>query len=275
MTIRTKQYGVVTLVSAGPGDPELLTIKAAKAIESAEVIVFDNLVSKEIRATFPAHAKRIYVGKKKGCHSKTQQEINELMIDQATQGKSLCRVKGGDAFVFGRGSEEMLLLAQNGIRVDVVPGITAASGCSTYSQIPLTHRGIAQGCTFITAHADKKLEIQWGALAALKQTLVVYMGLSQTDMISQKLLAAGMDKDTPIAFIEKGCTDEHRTVTGKLSQLTELKLQHDIQSPALIVIGHVVSISEQMQWLEQRTKHSIDSDSADSKHQAHPLRLSA
>jgi uroporphyrin-III C-methyltransferase len=228
------------------------------------------LVSKEIRAIFPAQVEKIYVGKKKGCHSKTQQQINELMIDLATQGKSICRVKGGDAFVFGRGSEEMLLLAQNGIHVEVVPGITAASGCSTYSQIPLTHRGIAQGCTFITAHADKKLEIQWHALAALKQTLVVYMGLSQTDMISQQLRSAGMDENTPIAFIEKGCTEEHRTITGKLSQLTELKQQHNIQSPALIVIGHVVSISEQMQWLEQRTKHTLGSES-----HKHLLKLSA
>ncbi|PMJ91427.1 uroporphyrinogen-III C-methyltransferase [Vibrio sp. 10N.261.55.A7] len=270
MKMKAKQYGVVTLVSAGPGDPELMTIKGAKAIDNAEVIIYDNLVSKEIRATFPNHAEKIYVGKKKGSHSKTQFEINELMIDLATQGKNLCRVKGGDAFVFGRGSEEMLLLAQNGVRVNVVPGITAASGCSTYSQIPLTHRGIAQGCTFITAHADKKLDIQWGALAALKQTLVVYMGLSQTDMIRQQLLAAGMDKETPIAFIEKGCTAAHRTITGTLADLTEIKEQHNIQSPALIVIGHVVSISEQMQWLEQRTKHIADSDQLE-----HHLRLSA
>ncbi|MGF1695868.1 uroporphyrinogen-III C-methyltransferase [Vibrio lamellibrachiae] len=272
MKINSKQYGVVTLVSAGPGDPELLTIKAAKAINNAEVIVFDNLVSKEIRATFPDHVEKIYVGKKKGSHSRTQDEINQLMIELATHGKSICRVKGGDAFIFGRGSEEMLLLAQKGIRVDVIPGITAASGCSTYSQIPLTHRGIAQGCTFITAHADKKLTIKWEALASLKQTLVIYMGLSQTDMISQQLLSAGMDKNTPIAFIEKGCTQEQRTVIGTLNQLTELKEQHNIQSPALIVIGQVVSISEKMQWLEQRTKHSVESENQEDNQQ---LKLSA
>ncbi|MCK6265453.1 uroporphyrinogen-III C-methyltransferase [Vibrio sp. ZSDE26] len=272
MNTELSQYGVVTLVSAGPGDPELLTIKAAKAIEHAEVIVFDNLVSKEIRTTFPTHAEHIYVGKKKGRHSRTQNEINQLMVQLATQGKNICRVKGGDAFVFGRGSEEMLFLAQNGIRVDVVPGITAASGCSTYSQIPLTHRGISQGCTFITAHADKELGIKWEALASLNQTLVIYMGLSKTDMICQKLLAAGMKAETPIAFIEKGCTQEHRTIIGKLTQLTELKVQHDIQSPALIVIGQVVAVSEQMQWLEQRTKHTLNS----AQQESNPLlRLSA
>ncbi|MHA2937552.1 uroporphyrinogen-III C-methyltransferase [Vibrio sp. RC27] len=248
--------GVVTLVGAGPGDPDLLTVKALRVIQQAKLIVFDNLVSDEIQALFPANAKKLYVGKAKGQHSSTQDEINNILIKYSLSGVDVCRVKGGDSFVFGRGGEEMLLLAQKGIAVDVVPGITAASGCTSYSQIPLTHRGLAQGCTFITAHADKKLEINWPALATLNQTLVIYMGLSKTDMISKQLIRGGMDPETPVAFLENGCTPKQRTFTGQLKQLTELKQQHDIQSPALIVIGKVVSVASQMQWLEQLTERS-------------------
>lgn len=243
--------GTVTLVGAGPGDPDLLTVKAARAIQQARLIVFDNLVSEEIRSLFPSRAKTLYVGKAKGHHSATQDEINDLLIKYALSGVDVCRVKGGDAFIFGRGGEEMLLLAKKGIPVDVIPGITAASGCTSYAQIPLTHRGLAQGCTFITAHADKQLELNWSALAKLNQTLVIYMGLSKTDMISDELLKGGMTADMPVAFVENGCTPEQRIFTGQLSELSQLKQQHDIQSPALIVIGKVVTVASQMQWLEQ------------------------
>lgn len=246
-----KEIGTVTLVGAGPGDPELLTIKALRAIESAEVIVYDNLVSQPIRELFPSTAETLYVGKTKGCHSKTQDEINQLMVELTLSGKNVCRVKGGDAFVFGRGGEEMLLLSQKGIQVSTIPGITAASGCTTYAEIPLTHRGLTQGCTFITAHADKKLDVQWQALAQLNQTIVVYMGLSKTELIRQKLIEHGMSADTPVALIENGCSSDQRNILGTLDQLSELKHQHDVQSPALIVIGQVVSVAEQMQWLHQ------------------------
>lgn len=252
--------GIVTLVGAGPGDPELLTVKAVKAIAQAELIVFDNLVSQEIRATFPDHTCTYFVGKAKGHHSATQDDINQLLIDYALQGKNVCRIKGGDSFVFGRGSEEMLLLAKKGIHVDVIPGITAASGCSTYAHIPLTHRGLSQGCTFITAHADKQLDLNWPALAKLNQTLVIYMGLSKTEMISTNLIAGGMEAKTPVAFIENGCTPLQRTIIGELSELDHLKSNNNIQSPALIVIGKVVSISQQMRWLEQLTERTSHSD---------------
>lgn len=243
--------GVVTLVGAGPGDPDLLTVKAARAIQQAKLIVFDNLVSDKIRALFPKLAKTLYVGKAKGHHSSTQDEINDILIKYALAGVDVCRVKGGDSFVFGRGGEEMLLLAQKGIHVEVIPGITAASGCTSYANIPLTHRGLAQGCTFITAHADKELAINWQALAQLNQTLVIYMGLSKTDLISRSLIQAGMASDTPVALIENGCTPEQRIFTGELRELTELKQANQVQSPALIVIGKVISVANQMEWLAQ------------------------
>lgn len=256
------QTGIVTLVGAGPGDPDLLTVKAARAIGQAKLIVFDNLVSEEIRSLFPDAATKLYVGKAKGNHSLTQDEINQLLIKYAQSGVDVCRVKGGDAFVFGRGGEEMLLLAKKGISVDVIPGITAASGCSTYANIPLTHRGMAQGCTFITAHADKELTANWSALATLNQTLVIYMGLSKTEMISDALIANGMDANTPVAFIENGCTQNQRVFTGRLAELTLLKEQNQIQSPALIVIGEVVTVANQMHWLEQLSERSSSTDTA-------------
>ena len=256
MTRSMTRPGLVTLVGAGPGDPDLLTVKALRAIQQAQFIAFDNLVSKEIRALFPSHAQTLNVGKSKGKASATQDEINEILINHALSGVDVCRVKGGDSFVFGRGSEEMLLMAQKGIDVDVIPGITAASGCTSYAQIPLTHRGLAQGCTFITAHADKTLEINWSALAQLNQTLVIYMGLSKTDMITEQLIKGGMDANTPAALLENGCTPEQRVFIGQLNELTDLKDQNQIQSPALIVIGKVVSVSSQMQWLERLTERS-------------------
>ncbi|UUM31954.1 uroporphyrinogen-III C-methyltransferase [Vibrio japonicus] len=256
------QTGIVTLVGAGPGDPDLLTVKAARAIGQAKLIVFDNLVSEEIRSLFPDTATKLYVGKAKGNHSLTQDEINQLMIRYAQSGVDVCRVKGGDAFVFGRGGEEMLLLAKKGISVEVIPGITAASGCSTYANIPLTHRGLAQGCTFITAHADKELTANWSALATLNQTLVIYMGLSKTEMISDALIANGMDANTPVAFIENGCTQNQRVFTGRLAELTLIKEQNQIQSPALIVIGEVVTVANQMHWLEQLSERSGSTDTA-------------
>lgn len=236
--------GKVSIVGAGPGDPDLLTIKAMKAIQSADVLVFDNLVSGEIRALFPSDAKAIYVGKAKGKHSHSQGEINQLIAQQALSGRNLCRVKGGDAYVFGRGAEEVHYLSHYGIQAEVIPGITAASGCTTYAGIPLTHRGVAQGCTFITAHTCNDEALPWPALAQLKQTLVIYMGLTKTKQISAELIANGLLGETPVAIIEKGCTPEQRNIIGKLHQLTELKNKYHVQSPALIVVGEVVSLQQ-------------------------------
>ena len=251
MASRTTQYGKVVLVGAGPGDPELLTMKAYKCIQDSDLIVYDNLVSQEIRALFPTHTRTVFVGKSKGAHHLSQEQINHLLAKYARQGMNICRLKGGDGFIFGRGGEEMLTLAQQGVSVDVIPGITAASGCTSYAQIPLTHRGTAQGCTFITAHAEKNLSINWKAIAELNQTLVIYMGLTKTQEISDALITANMSPNTPVALIENGCTPQQRQFKGELQHLTELRDSNGVSSPALIVIGDVVKVSQRMEWLER------------------------
>lgn len=249
--------GLVSLVGAGPGDPDLLTVKALRVIQQADVIIYDNLVSQEIRALFPTKAEKCYAGKMKGQHCLTQPEINQLLKEKALQGLSVCRLKGGDAFVFGRGGEEMLELKALGIQVEIVPGITAAAGCSSYAGIPLTHRGLAQGCTFVTAHAEKELTIKWQALASLDHTLVFYMGLSKAQLIETQLIQAGLDKNTPVAFIENGCCPEQRLITGTLEQLASLVAKHHIKSPSLIMVGKVVALAEKLQWIKEQ--QNIDS----------------
>ncbi|MEI6897666.1 MAG: uroporphyrinogen-III C-methyltransferase [Psychromonas sp.] len=249
--------GIVSLVGAGPGSPDLLTIKALRIIEQADVIVYDNLVSQEIRALFPTQTEKLYAGKMKGLHTLTQPEINQLLIEKAMQGLNVCRLKGGDAFIFGRGSEEMLALKAQGIAVEVVPGITAASGCSSYAGIPLTHRGLSQGCTFVTGHAEKALSVKWQALAMLDHTLVFYMGLSTAQLIETKLIEAGLAKNTAVAFIENGCCPEQRVITGTLQQLASLVTEHHITSPSLIMVGKVVALAEQLQWINNQS--SLDS----------------
>jgi uroporphyrin-III C-methyltransferase len=243
--------GFVSLVGAGPGDPDLLTVKALRVIHSADIILFDSLVSDEIQGLFPKTTPALHVGKRKSHHSIAQEDLNKLIIDKARQGLHVCRLKGGDAFVFGRGGEEMLEIKAAGVQVEVVPGITAASGCSSYAGIPLTHRGLSQGCSFITAHAEHELHIQWTALAASDHTLVFYMGLTRARMISEQLQAAGMSADTPVALIEKGCCPDQRVLLGCLEELPELGLREQVQSPALIVVGKVVGLAEELAWLEQ------------------------
>ncbi len=244
--------GKVWLVGAGPGDAELLTLKAVRAIETADLILYDQLVSEEIRALFPKNVPAFYVGKRKGKHSIAQRDLNNLLLKRAREGQTICRLKGGDPFVFGRGGEEMLTLARAGIAVEVVPGITAASGCSASSSIPLTHRGLAQGCTFVTAHAETELNLNWKALASLEHTLVFYMGVSQAQLIQTRLLAAGMASTVPVAVIEKGCRPDQRLLIDSLQGLTQLIEQYQVQSPALIVVGQVVQLARQLnpqQWV--------------------------
>ncbi|WP_084418988.1 uroporphyrinogen-III C-methyltransferase [Photobacterium sp. J15] len=240
--------GCVSLVGAGPGDPELLTVKAMRVIEQADLIVFDRLVSPEICALFPAATATNYVGKAKGKQSLSQADINALLVAKAREGMNVCRLKGGDAFVFGRGGEEILALSEAGIEFEVVPGITAAAGCSAYAGIPLTHRGLSQGCTFVTAHTEKDLMIRWDALVKLNHTLVFYMGLTKAGLISKGLSEAGLSADTQVALIEKGCCPQQRVICGELCQLEALVIQHQVQSPALIVVGQVVGLAEQLQW---------------------------
>ena len=251
---RSSNAGKVWLVGAGPGDADLLTIKALRAINSADIIFYDQLVSEEICALFPKGVPALYVGKVKNNHSVPQEDLNQLLINQAQSGLNVCRIKGGDPFVFGRGGEELLELRKAGVEAEVVPGITSASGCSTYADIPLTHRGIAQGCTFVTGHAEKTLDVNWNALAQLNHTLVFYMGLTRASDISEKLLAGGLAADTPVAIIENGCRKNQRDIISDLKNFPETVLREQIQSPALIIVGQVVRMKEQLQveaWLSE------------------------
>lgn len=249
-------HGKVSLVGAGPGDPDLLTVKALRCIQNSDLIVYDRLVSNGIRDLFPAATKAIYMGKAKNCRRFSQDDINQLLIDKAKMGLNVCRLKGGDAFVFGRGGEEVLALKHAGIRVDLVPGITAGAGCTTYAGIPLTHRGLAQGCTFITAHAETNLDIHWQSLAQLDHTLVFYMGITKADFIQSHLMKAGLDPETPVALIENGCGDNQRVMSGCLAELSLLVESNKVQSPALIVVGKVVGLAPQLAWFNPVSTNS-------------------
>lgn len=238
--------GKVWLVGAGPGDPDLLTVKALRVIQNADLVLFDNLVSHEIRALFPKSVPAFYVGKCKDNHSIAQKDLNSLLVKKAAKGLNVVRIKGGDPFVFGRGGEELLTLIKAGVDAEVVPGITSASGCTTAAGIPLTHRGMAQGCTFVTAHAETELSVDWDALAHINHTLVFYMGVSRADMIASNLLNAGLSAATPVAIIENGCRDNQREVIGQIKDLVSLVAENNVQSPALIVVGEVVSLANEL-----------------------------
>lgn len=244
---KKSRAGKVWLVGAGPGDAELLTVKALRAINTADIIFYDYLVSDDIRALFPKNVPAHYVGKAKNQHSIAQEDLNQLLVKQAQLGLTVCRIKGGDPFVFGRGGEELLELRTAGIEAEVIPGITSASGCSTYADIPLTHRGLSQGCTFVTGHAEKSLDVNWNALAQLNHTLVFYMGLTRADEIAAKLLAGGLAADTPVAIIENGCRKDQRDIISTLSEFPAAVIREQVQSPALIIVGEVVRMKEKLQ----------------------------
>ena len=244
--------GKVWIVGAGPGDADLLTVKAARLIAAADVIMYDALVSDEIKSLFPESATCIYVGKRKGRHAIDQNGINQMLINQAKAGLNVCRLKGGDPYVFGRGGEEALAANAAGVTVEVVPGITAASGCSALAGIPLTHRGITQGCTFVTAHAraesgvEADSTIDWGSLARSRNTLVFYMGLSKVEQICSQLCANGLPQSTPVAVVERGCTAEQRVLVGDLARLQQIITEQHVAAPALIIVGEVVSLHSQL-----------------------------
>jgi len=222
-------------------------VKALRAINTADIIFYDYLVSADIRALFPKNIPAHYVGKAKNQHSIAQEDLNQLLVKQAQLGLTVCRIKGGDPFVFGRGGEELLELRSADIEAEVIPGITSASGCSTYADIPLTHRGLSQGCTFVTGHAEKSLDVNWNALAQLNHTLVFYMGLTRADEIAEKLLAGGLSADTPVAIIENGCRKDQRDIISTLKEFPVAVLREKVQSPALIIVGEVVRMKEKLQ----------------------------
>ncbi|MCG9597551.1 uroporphyrinogen-III C-methyltransferase [Vibrio sp. Isolate25] len=239
--------GFVSLVGAGPGDPDLLTVKGYRVIQQAEVIVYDRLVSKEILALANPQAEMVYVGKKLDFHCVPQDQINQILVEKALAGKRVVRLKGGDSFIFGRGGEELEELAVHGIHFEVVPGITAAAGATAYAGIPLTHRDHAQSVQFITGHVQKDgREIEWQSLAQSNNTLVFYMGLKQSQRITTKLIENGLDEQISCAIIENGTRSEQRVFTGPLKDLP--KLAEGAVSPALIVVGSVTSLHDKLKW---------------------------
>lgn len=238
--------GEVVLVGAGPGDAGLLTLKGLQQIQQADVVVYDRLVSDDIMNLVRRDADRVFVGKRAGFHCVPQEEINQILLREAQKGKRVVRLKGGDPFIFGRGGEELETLCDGGIPFSVVPGITAASGCSAYSGIPLTHRDYAQSVRLITGHLKTGGELDWINLAAEKQTLVFYMGLNQAVAIQENLIKHGMSADMPVALVENGTSVKQRVVNGKLRNLGELATQ--VASPALIIVGRVVALRDRLNW---------------------------
>lgn len=241
--------GEVYLIGAGPGDPDLLTFKAARLLQAADVVLYDRLVSPKVLDMARRDAERIYVGKRRADHSVPQQQINQLLLDLAQQGKCVVRLKGGDPFIFGRGGEEIELLAEHGVAFQVIPGITAASGCACYAGIPLTHRDHAQSVRFMTGNLKSdQLELPWDELLGEQETIVFYMGLKGLPIICTELQAHGRSGDTPVALIEQGTTANQRTLIGTLATMEDLVAGYTVHAPTLIIVGGVVTLHSQLSW---------------------------
>jgi uroporphyrin-III C-methyltransferase/precorrin-2 dehydrogenase/sirohydrochlorin ferrochelatase len=244
-----KAKGEVYLVGAGPGDPDLLTFRAFRLMQKADVVLYDRLVDPEIMERVRRDAERIYVGKKRDNHALPQEEIGELMVRFAKEGKRVLRLKGGDPFIFGRGGEEIEMLAEHGIPFQVVPGVTAASGCASYAGIPLTHRDYAQSCVFITGHGKHgPIDLDWSTLLRPNQTVAVYMGLAHLDFLMSEFLKRGADPDLPAAVIENGTRANQITVTGTISDLAAKALEAGLRGPTIIIVGHVVKLRDKLNW---------------------------
>jgi len=245
------ENGEVWLIGAGPGDPDLLTFRALRLMQQADVVLYDRLVSDEILNLCRRDADRIYVGKQRADHALPQDKINQRLLDLAKQGKSVVRLKGGDPFIFGRGGEEIELLSKASINFQIVPGITAASGCASYAGIPLTHRDHAQSCVFVTGHLkDGSVNLDWPRLTAPNQTVVIYMGLVGLSHICEKLIEHGLDQTTQIALIEQGTKLAQRVTTGTLSTLPSIISSKSVKPPTLIIVGSVVSLHSQLNWFK-------------------------
>ncbi len=241
--------GKVYLVGAGPGDAELLTLKAARLLGQADVVVYDHLVGADVLALIGPEARRLYVGKERSHHSIPQEGINELLVRLAREGRNVVRLKGGDPFVFGRGGEELQVLAAEGIPFEVVPGITAACGVASYAGIPLTHRDYAQSCTFVTGHLkDGSCDLDWPALARPRQTVVIYMGLSGLATICARLVEHGLPASWPAAVVAHGTLAEQQVVCATLGTLADAVAAAGLQSPALTIVGEVVGLRSELAW---------------------------
>jgi len=246
---RMPDAGEVYLVGGGPGDPDLLTFKALRLMQQADVVVYDRLVSPEVLELVRRDAERIYAGKERDFHSIPQDEINALLVKLAKEGKRVCRLKGGDPFIFGRGGEEIATLMEEGVPFQVVPGITAASGCATYSGIPLTHRDYSQSVTFVTGNLKKgELKLNWDALAKPNQTIVFYMGLHGIKTICEQLVAHGVPDTMPAALVQQGTTPNHQVYIGNLRNLPSLVEEAEVKPPTLIIVGEVVTLHEKLNW---------------------------
>ncbi|TRY32923.1 siroheme synthase CysG [Aliiglaciecola sp. M165] len=253
-----KTQGEVYLVGAGPGDPDLLTFKALRLMQKADVVVYDRLVSKDILELVRRDAEKIYVGKAKSKHTLPQHEINDLLAREALKGNRVVRLKGGDPFIFGRGGEEIETLVKHNVRFQVVPGVTAAAGAASYAGIPLTHRDHAQSVVFATGHLkDESIDLDWPALVQNNQTIVFYMGLTGLPIICKKLIEHGMPSDMPIAMVESATMEHQRVVTGTLSTIESIASAANIKPPALIIVGTVVSLRDTLNWYQQEHSPSV------------------
>jgi uroporphyrin-III C-methyltransferase/precorrin-2 dehydrogenase/sirohydrochlorin ferrochelatase len=251
----SQQHGEVYLVGGGPGDPDLLTFRALRLMQQCDVCVYDKLVSPEVLDLVRRDAELIYVGKSRDQHTLPQEEINQLLARLALAGKRVLRLKGGDPFIFGRGGEEIETLMQQGVPFQVVPGITAANGVSSYAGIPLTHRDYAQACLFITGHLKNGvLDLDWAAMARPQQTVVIYMGLVGLEQICQQLIAHGVAPDMPAAVIQQGTTQHQRVVSANLSDLASQVAAAKMKAPCLTIIGQVVQLREKLNWFEPQTQ---------------------
>lgn len=250
-----RRKGKVYIVGAGPGDGELVTLKALRAIRTADVIFYDELANSSLLSNASENAKLVYVGKKAGCHSVPQNDIEKLLVKEASSGRTVCRLKGGDPFIFGRGGEELLRLAKNKIPYEVVPGITSAIAAPAYAGIPITQRGMTSGVAIFTGHEDPTKDasdLNWDAIANLKTTLVFLMGMNNLSLIVKELVKHGMDSGTPVAIIHRGTTPSQKTVTGTLKNIVSVVEREGIGAPSVIVVGRVVSLREKLAWFEKK-----------------------
>jgi len=247
--------GCVYLVGAGPGDAQLLTLRAVRLLERADAVVDDNLVAADVLDFVPKDAERIYAGKRRNEHTMRQEQINALLVKLAQEGKQVVRLKGGDPFIFGRGGEELQTLAAHGVAFEVVPGVTAASGVSSYAGIPLTHRDYAQTCLFVTGHLkDGTADLDWPSLVRLNQTVVIYMGLSGLPDICRQMMQHGAAATLPVAVVQDGSTATQKVVTGTLADIADRVVAAGLRSPCLTIIGEVVKLHDELAWFNPVTQ---------------------